>query len=672
MKYRGVAYYPETWPPERWDHDIRLMVEAGFNTVRMGEFAWARLEPRDGEFGMEWWLDVIERMRRAGMRVMLCTPTAAPPAWLTHGAPEVLWVDETGRRKAHGGRRHYCPRSPRYREFAARIVRRMGEAVRGNAAVVAWQIDNEVAPDGVGAFCCCEECTLGFRDWLRARYGDLKTLNAAWGNAFWSGDFSDWEEIAPPYPRLSWMLDYARFQSASYADFVAAQAGILREINPDWKLTTNQWTGLTAGLNTAEMFASLDVATLDAYQEYYASREFYAATFDLYRNLKGAPRAFWHGETNAWNPSATQRDGLAALRPWAWLSFAKGAEAYLYFRWRQSPMGEEDHPAVLDWSGEPGRPYRQVQAVMKEMASLEPQLRDLPLPEAQAAILFDFDSAYCDLLRLKSTDWRAGCREHVVEAHATLSRMGIAADVLPAREGMDLSRYRLLVLPQLEMVSPELAATIERFASTGGVVLAQPRLAMLDSNGKYLLTPMPGGMTGLFGVTVRERCSPVERYRRSHAFSPAPERAPVDIDVELDLDAGPRSVHGRHYMEMIEPAPDARTLARYRSGLYADGPALTGREHGNGFAFYQACWLDESATREVLAHAAGRAGLAVCKELPPNVDRLRRGRLCFYLNHTGQPVDVPLRAPGKALVGAVRGRVVKLDAYGVCIVREED
>ena len=671
MRYRGVAYYPEAWPVERWDRDIRLMREAGFNMVRMGEFAWARLEPRDGEFRLEWWLDVIDRMRRTGMSVMLCTPTAAPPAWLTRAAPEVLWVDETGRRKAHGGRRQYCPRSPRYREFVARIVRRLAEAVRANPAVFAWQIDNEVALDGVGAFCFCDECTRAFRDWLRRRYGDIGSLNVAWGNAFWSGDFSGWQEIGPPYQRLSWMLDYARFQSATYAEFVAAQAAILRAVNPAWRITTNQWTGLTATLDTAEMFAPLDVATLDAYQEYYAPREFYAATFDLYRNLKGAPRAFWQGETNAWNPSATQRDGLAALRPWAWLSFAKGAEAYCYFRWRQSPMGEEDHPAVLDWSGETGRPYHQVQAVMKEMESLEAELRDLPLPEAQAAILFDFGSAYCDLLRLKSTDWRAGCREHVVEADATLSRMGVAADILPVSASLDLSRYRLLVLSQVEMVSAELAAAIKRFVSGGGVVLAQPRLAMLDANGKYLLTPMPGGLTGLFGVTVRERCAPMERYRRSHAFSPAPDRAPVDIDVELNLNAGPRSAHGRHYMEMLEPAADAQTLARYRGSLYAETPAMTGRKHGSGLALYQGCWLDESATRDVFAYAAHCAGLAVCNDLPPNVDCLRRGRLRFYLNHTGQPVDVALRAPGESLAGRIAGGVARLDAYGVCIVREE-
>ena len=275
MKFRGVAYYPEAWPRERWDEDIALMRAAGINLVRMGEFAWARFEPGEDRFDLGWWTDICDRMRRAEIQVLACTPSAAPPAWLTSRHPEVLAVAADGSRPPHGLRRHYCPNAPHYRERVAKVNRRIADAVRGNPAVIAWQIDNEIAPEPF--LCHCEVCAAGFREWLRARYGTLAALNDAWGNAFWSGDFSDWEQIRPPRYRPSWRLDYQRFQDVSFRDFIQGQAATLRAVRADWTVLANLWVGLNPIADAALLNEGLDVAAYDGYWDCYASREHYSA-----------------------------------------------------------------------------------------------------------------------------------------------------------------------------------------------------------------------------------------------------------------------------------------------------------------------------------------------------------------------------------------------------------
>ncbi len=658
MTYRGVAYYPEAWPADRWDEDIQLMLAAGINLVRMGEFAWARLEPEDNRFELDWWVGICERFRRAGIDILACTPSAAPPAWLTRNYPECVAMDDHGRRHPHGSRRHYCPSSPRYRELANRVTARLADAVQGNPAVIAWQIDNEIAP--VPISCVCPLCAEGFRNWLRQRYGTLDALNEAWGNAFWSGDFSAWDQIEPPQFRVSWKLDYRRFENDLFTSFIAEQATTLRTVRPDWRITTNQWAGLNPVADAGRFFEPLDLAAYDGYWDYYAGRDHYSAVWDLYRNIKQPARPFWLAETNAWNPDWTTPGGLAALRPWAYQALAKGSDAHIYFRWRQSPMGEEDHPAILDWSGRPGPSYAQVQSLFLELASLGDAIQDLPLPDACVAILFDYDSTLCGLVEDRRT------MEHLVAANTTLNRLGVLADILPVRKGLDLSRYKLVIATQLEMVDPWLAETLSSFVRNGGLLLAQTRLSTLDRNGKYRLDPMPAGLTELFGILVVQR-------------------GPVACRFELD-GTPTRSVAGRiafrgadnaeppgavtDYMERLQVVDDAVVTARYEGGAFAGEPAITIRSVGDGWAMYQAFWSDAAGLRTVMVQALARASISCISDLPPGVDILRRGPLTFYLNHGPEPVVLPLVRAGAPLLGSVSQGNVQCKPFGVYVVRE--
>lgn len=664
MRYRGVAYYPEAWPTRRWDEDIRLLTEAGVNLVRMGEFAWSRLQPREDRFDFDWLLDVADRLHRAGIAILLGTPGAAPPVWLTAGHPDVLRVDEQGRPRAHGSRLHACGVSATYRRLLCDLVGRLGEAVRDHRAVVAWQIDNEIS-----GLCYCPACTRGFVRYLQERFGTLEALNAAWNNVFWSGDFSDWQQIRPPYPRVAWQLEYLRYQNAAWRSYVAEQADVLRAIRPDWALTTNGCSRLSGRTDTATVLEPLDFPSYDAYVGYHGSPDTYRAVFDFYRNIQQPPRAFWISETNSWNPVNTEAGRERALRPWAYQFLARGADAMVYFRWRQSVMGEENHPAVLDWSGRPGRTYERVRAIYHELRNLEPALGDLPLPAGQVAIVFSSDTAaYAQLERQRYLD-------HIVEADAICNRLHVLPDIVRARDvaagRARLAGYPLVILPGLEIVSDALAAALRQYATDGGVLWAQPRLATLDAHGTYHTQPMPAGLTDVFGLDVRERCNIRDVPRHAEvAFQTGTESQTPSVRVELGLGATALEVCGLDHMESVAAGDDVAILARYATGAFADAPAVMQRPCGHGTALYQACWLDEAGTRAVLMHVLGRAGIAPGPSTSDEVEIVRRGDLRFYLNHGPAPQSVPQVAAGEPLVGRADGTRVALGPFDVCLVRE--
>ena len=205
MKYFGCAWYPEAWPRERWAEDIRLMKEAGINAVRMGEFNWGRFEPQEGKFEFSDYRHLLEKLHENGIAVLLCTPTAAPPKWMSSRYPEILKSDKTGQTVYDGNRRHCCPSSLKFREFSRRITEKMAETFRDSPAIFAWQLDNEIAAEAEHGFCFCDGCAKRFRTHLEMKYRTVENLNAAWNGAFWSGDFTSFDEIDPRnFKRVSW------------------------------------------------------------------------------------------------------------------------------------------------------------------------------------------------------------------------------------------------------------------------------------------------------------------------------------------------------------------------------------------------------------------------------------------------------------------------------------
>jgi len=307
-----------------------------------------------------------------------------------------------------------------------------------------------------------------------------------------------------------------------------------------------------------------------------------------------------------------------------------------------------------------------VAKTLGEIASLRPQLEACPLPTAEAALLFDWDSGYYAIMTDRPH------MEHMAEMHASLSRLGIHTDFLSNRPDLDFSAYRLLVLPQVEFVEEALARKLHAFVESGGMLLATPRLGTLGPNGKYLTTPMPGGLTGLFGITVRERWDLDAGRDDTDAFRPGKSSQPPTVAAGFSLPGDDEiEVCGMGHMEMLECLPETRELGRYVGGAFAEAPVLTAHSHGQGQALYLACVLDEAGLRAAMRHAAQLSGLEMWPDKPDRVDVLQRGSLRFYLNHCREAARVPRRGPGNVLLGQADDSDVHLAPFDVCVIDED-
>ena len=258
--YLGAAYYPEQWPEERWSEDVTLMKEAGLNVVRMGEFAWSTLEPAEGEFHFEWLDQVIDLLADESILTVLGTPTAAPPAWLVTQYPDMLAVDENGRKAQFGNRCHYCVTSPDFHEAVRRIVSAMAEHFGSNPHVIGWQLDNEY-----NRVCYCDRCQSLFQEFLQSKYQTLNSLNEHWTTAYWSQTYSDWKQIpipiGPHNPGL--MLEFKRFVTDNYVRFQRMQIDELRPHLPKEAWITHNFMGWYDGFDHYKMSEDLDMVSWD-------------------------------------------------------------------------------------------------------------------------------------------------------------------------------------------------------------------------------------------------------------------------------------------------------------------------------------------------------------------------------------------------------------------------
>ena len=337
MTHFGVDYYPEHWPRERWPIDARMMREAGIGLVRMGEFAWAKMEPAEGQFDFAWLDDAIGVLAAEGIQTVLGTPTATPPAWIIERNPEILPVDNTGAVRGFGGRHHDCQSNETYRVHIRRIVRAMAGHFAPDPHVVGWQIDNELG-NSHRSLCFCDSCARAFRAWLRVRYKTIEALNQAWGTVFWSQTYSTFDQVPVPLPtpnshNPSLLLDWKRFCSDLIVNFQRLQVAILREECPR-QFVTHNYMGLFDKTNYFDLAEDLDFIAHNQYPLHFrkdrypvAPPERLAATLDLMRGIKRKP--FWIMEQQAgpsgWETvSSTPRPGQ--LRLWTHQAVARGAD----------------------------------------------------------------------------------------------------------------------------------------------------------------------------------------------------------------------------------------------------------------------------------------------------------------------------------------------------------
>lgn len=660
----GGDYNPEQWPEQVWTEDVELMRRAGVNLVTVGVFSWALLERAEGlyEFG---WLDrVLDLLDGAGIRVDLATATAAPPPWLTHRyADEVLPVRADGTRLWPGSRQSYCPTSTVYRDRAVALAERMAERYRDHPALACWHVGNEYGCHV--ARCYCDRCAAAFRTWLRRRYADdLDALNEAWGTAFWSQHYSSWEQILPPRTTPAQhnpgqLLDFDRFCSDALLELYRAERDVLRRITPDVPVTTNfmvMWT--FAGLDYWSWAREVDFVANDHYVDA-ADPERHvelALSADICRGLAGGrPWLLMEHSTSAvnWQPrNAAKVPG--EMRRHSFAHLARGADATLFFQWRQSRAGAERyHSAMLPHAGPDTKVFRevcQVGAEYRRIAELAGSTVD-----AEVALVYDWQSAWAAEQPSHPTvdfDHRA----NVLAVYRALWRVGITVDVIPP--GADPSGYRLVVVPALHLVGDEHAAVLHRYVEGGGHVLVTWFSGIVDEHAHVRLGGYPGAFRDLLGVWTEE-------------FFPltAGEWVPVTGELVGEVTA---SV----WTELLH-LRGAEAEARYAAGPLAGVPAVTRNRYGAGTAWYVACGLDPTGMERVVAQGCREAGVTPVMTAPAGVEVVRRrgeraGRPTSWLiavNHTEQDVELPAHGVELLSGTTVTGRL-PVRAGDVVVLRE--
>jgi beta-galactosidase len=658
----GCDYYPEHWPEHRWPEDARLMQEAGFNVARIGEFAWAKMEPREGCY--EWaWLDrIIDILAKRGIQVVLGTPTATPPPWLTTAHPEVLPRDHHRRVRNAGSRRHYCPNSPVYRDHSSRIVTALAERYGNEPRVIGWQTDNEFGCHDTGR-CYCDTCVSRFRKWLQARYGSLDALNQAWGCVFWSAIYGDWEEVPLPWATLtdhnpSHVLDFYRFGSDSVCEFQKLQIDILRRLAPGQFITHNLMTFGSREMDYHDLTLALDFVSWDNYHYHKATPALVAATHDRYWGMK--ERNFWVMEQQVsnvnWTPyNPAFRPGEVALK--VWQSIARGADGIVFFRWRAAQLGAElYHSGLLDHGGEPTRGYHEAKTIGQTLLQLAPLLED-SMPEAEVAFLHDYPSRWSLDLQPHNQDLAddGTYRRALMGPYQALWARNVSSHTLPAREERDLSNYKLIILPAINLVGQDLARRLSTYVESGGTLVVTARSGFKDESG-LVPGPAPGHLADLLGVTVAEIDSQPAALSNQVQF--------VRGTVE------PAKVH--NWFEVLQPT-SASPLALYRSDYYAGCPAATIRETGQGRAIYVGVLAEADFYGLLFDWLLPMLDIRSTIETPPGVEAKERsgpaGQVLFLLNHNGEPATISIRNGFVDAVTAKKvGEQLTIEARGVRIL----
>lgn len=646
----GGDYNPDQWPDEVVDEDIRLMHEAGVNTVALAIFSWDRIEPRDGEFTFDWLDSVIDRLGRAGIAVDLSSATASAPLWLYESHPEVLPVDRFGHVVNAGSRQSWRPTSPVFREYALRLCRQLAEHYRDNQFVTAWHVGNEYGWNNRSDY--SDDALAAFRRWCEARYGTIDALNEAWGTAFWSQHVNDFSEVLLPrhmgadsMVNPAQQMDFQRFGDDMLLDFYKAERDAIARICPDKPCTTNFMVSTDqCCMDYARWADEVDFVSNDHYfhegeshLDELACSDALVGSFAL-----GKPWYLMEHSTSAvqWKPLNMRKRNGELVRD-ALAHVAMGADAINFFQWRQSASGAEAfHSAMVPHAGPGTKVFRQVCELGAALHALsEAGMQGSELQRSDTAILFGAESEWA--IHSQTLPSRELSHWHDVrDWYRAYLDAGVRSDVVPL--AYDWSGYRTLVLPTVMMLSDEDTQRISDFVHDGGTVVVGYATGLIDERFRIGLGGYPGAGDGLLRDVLGVRSEEFNILGVDAQGEPG----------EISLSNGMTTRLWQNDVTSI--APDSQVIAHYagdaaRSWELDGVPAITRHPYGRGVAYYIGCDLDRADIARLIAQLEPETVVGD----PRLIHTVRVGtdgrRFDCYLNRCEQAVSVAFDADAEPI-----------------------
>lgn len=651
----GVDYYPEHWPRERWEKDAILMKEMGIQVVRLAEFSWHKMEPKEGKYDFDWLEDIVNLLAKYEIKSILGTPSAAPPAWLVNKHPEILPVDRDGQTKGFGGRHHDCQSNPVYRDYVSKMVKAMAKTFGNNKNVVGWQIDNEFG-NAHGDLCTCDSCRHSFQKWLKNKYKNVHALNKAWGTAFWSQEVNDFKEVFTPKRTAtgenpSQMLDWKLFCSDLVLDFGKMQIDIIRKYSKKQFITHN-YMGFADKINYYDLGKELDFVSHDQYTMNFYDKKpknepfVMASTLDVVRSFKDKP--FWIMEQQSgicgWETlGRTPAPGQLSL--WAMQTVAHGADTVVFFRWRTCAMGTEQYwHGILPHSGNPGRRYQE----LKEMIhSAKPVMKEIQgaMPKSEVGIVYSYAQNYA--LQIQPHHPELNYVKQLQKYYKGFYEQNVNVDFVP--EDGDFSKYKLLVAPLQYLMTKEKEDKFIAYVKNGGHLVLTMRTGVKDEYNLCMTErELPGRLGEIAGIEILDYDCLNEAY--------------VKIFYQEN------QYDSYIWSDIISPKDTTEVLGRYDTEFYKGEAAITKNAYEKGVCYYVGTepseQLMEILCKRMLADA-NIEGLGLPQEGVEYTCREKEGKkYLFILNHTSEEKLISIPEKGILVYGEKAGI---LNAYEVQI-----
>jgi beta-galactosidase len=651
----GTAWYPEQWSESRWEEDLRLMEAAGIRMVRVAEFAWSRLEPREGAYDFDWLERAISLAAKHHIVTVLGTPTATPPAWLTQAHPETLRMEESGRRATHGGRAHGNVTSPLYRQYCAKIARAMGQRFGHNPNVVGWQIDNEYC---YALMSFDDAAKADFQAFLKSKYQTLDALNDAWTTAYWSQTYFAWDQIPIPIgghnPGLQ--LEWKHFITKAWKEYQDLQIAEIRQLADARQFYTGNFMGFFDGFDHYDICQQLSFASWDDYVgSGHLDGTYNGLSHDLTRGFKNSN--FWIMETQPGhvNWAANNNDlNKGEIRAMAWQAIAHGSDAVGYWQWRSALGGQEQyHGTLVGTDGTPVPFYDEVAQLGREFIATQALFKGTA-PVSEAALLFDYDSRWAIQFQKHADKFDAVGQ--LRSYYQPLRKLAQSVDVVNPKVRLDA--YRIVFAPALNVMPKETADHLLDYVRGGGHLVLGPRSGMKGAFNELLTQRQPGFLADALGGRV-------EQY---YALE-------KDAPVSGPLGRGQAMIWAE---QLKANAVDTEVLLRYgaSNGWLDDQPAVITRKVGKGRITLIGAVLDESLTASIVTRLAEDSGVkSILGAMPEGVEVSRRvgdGRTVYVLiNLTRETKKITLPRVMKQVLGGKPSEALELPAYGVEILTEK-